>query len=427
MLCSFAHVLKEDYFPFVADTMEVMELLMTFYNDKVRSYAISCMPEILQSAVSAMEVKRIDLPMVQEVFSRILTRLLACFTSEFKTGHVVILVGALHHCLDIVGELARECLDQKALQTVGSSLLVLLTESHKKIHKREERAKRPDFDEEAYDRMLKDNEEEDELHSRVADCLGSLIKTHGEAFLPTLSVLFPEIVRMLEPGMTVGVKMVAVYVLDDMIEALGQQAQAFFPHFVPLLIEYCSDFSETNAELRQACAYGLALLATYGEGSFNVYVEPTLKVLLTGLGQSDARSEDNLYATDNMAVALGCLAQFHNHAELWPTWLQQLPLGADTNEGPRTYTLLCDLMEATNPFLLGESMENLPKIVSVMLAVVDEEEWLGSDEQLLRRIFHLLHQMHNLPGDTPQALLAALSQPDAQKFQNIIANSPGIT
>ena len=65
--------------------------MMSFYrNETVRSYAITCQPDILQSAVSAMEAKRVDVQTVRHVFLSVLRALVQCFASEPLTSLMVL-------------------------------------------------------------------------------------------------------------------------------------------------------------------------------------------------------------------------------------------------------------------------------------------------------------------------------------------------
>jgi hypothetical protein len=422
MIYSFLHVLREDYLPYIAETLDLMRPLMRFYNPKVRSYAINCQPDILQSVVSAYDAKMCDFTMVSQVFATVIQALLQCFETEAETSHLLILVGALHMCMNIVWDvegLSSRCMDQKALDTVGRALLSLLANSHTKINLREEKTKLPDFDEEQMYQIQRLNEEEDELHTMVADCVGSLVKTHTVTFLPTFQTVFPEIMTMLEPHMTATTRQTAVCILDDVIDALGIQASAFFPHFVPVLISYCSD---PDPDLRQACAYGIAMLASKGEEHFTPFLDSALAALLAGVSDPAARDEDAAQSTDNMIAALGQIAEFRQRPDLWPKWLSLLPLTADYNEGFRTYSTLCLLVEQNQTALLGRNMENLPKVVSVLLYVLDDEDWTDPKE-LRPRMLNLLQQLQHLSQSMAHALMRGLSPQEQQKLHLVFSQS----
>jgi len=349
----------------------------------------------LHSAVCALEAKRTDIPTVSEIFLLIMRSLLVCLQQEKKRDHVVSIVGILHMCLETMGDLAHECMDQKELEVVGITLIRLLQESYENIRALNEYGKNADFDAEEKDKLQKENEEEDELHAKVAQLASLLIRSYGEAFLPVFNNVFPSILQMLDPSMTDGTKQVAAETFSDVIEVYGINAAPFFPHFVPAFIHYLRPDVDSHPALKQLCAYGLSLLATYGKNSFEPFLEGSVNVLLQGATRTDAKTAELAAATDNMIVAIGSVALYHNRPDLWQTWLYLLPLTADKSEGQKTYSQLCDLVENNEPGLLGSDSANLPKITSVLLKVVrqGEEEWLGNDPELAvflrRRIYHL--------------------------------------
>jgi importin-5 len=387
--------------------------------------------------------------------------MLQCLRKENVTEMLQTLVSSLRQSIEVVEEIAGQLLDQNALMTIGEGLIRLLDKSHERIRKREADAKASeDWDEEAEAMMRGDNQEEDELNFTVSQCIGALIKSHRDKFLPVFNQLVPHILRMLRAVNMPASRKVACYIFDDIVEFLGPLSLQYFPAFLPPMIECVV---HDDAELAQAAAYGVGLCAQHGRDTFAPFVDEAARRLALALQHPQAKDPIRDTTTDNVVAvrteplphcclrrsslscgcavgccavaccvvavcavrctlcavvqALGKLAHAYKRGEFLGVWLQNLPLRADASEAAYVYARLCEYIESNNPAVLGKNHANLPKIVSV-LADVMGGDMLDREPELQRRIEAILLQIKRLPAAAMQQLLATYT-PEVR--QNVIS------
>lgn len=82
-----------------------------------------------------------------------------------------------------------------------------------------------DYDEEEEERDAMMGAEEEELQFNLSEVLGSIFKTHGEAFIPVFSELWMEkIVQLSQPQCIATDRKFAAYVICDLLEYCGEGA-----------------------------------------------------------------------------------------------------------------------------------------------------------------------------------------------------------
>ncbi|CAM9443377.1 unnamed protein product, partial [Hapterophycus canaliculatus] len=234
-------------------------------------------------------------------------------------------------------------------------------------------------------------EEEVELHVNLAELLGFLFKTHGEAFFPAFQeLLLPSVLEMARPDSLAEDRKVAVHVLDHALEFANPAASAVLPSVVPLLLEASSDPSPS---VSLPALFGVGVSAsTYGP-AFAPFSGQSLKVLVEVILRPDARQGDRESATDNAVSALGSLLEAQRNTlsmagtgvggeegvgRAWELWLGYMPLRADEEEAEKVAQQLCRLLTASpSPAdaqaVLGRRLERLPAVLAALA------EMAGSD------------------------------------------------
>lgn len=111
-----------------------------------------------------------------------------------------------------------------------------------------------------------------------------------------------------------------------------------------------------------------------------------VSAILKSIAASDARSEENINATENAVSTLGKLCKYVgtaaqlDTARLLTTWLANLPLSEDEMEAEASYSLLCDFVGEGHPHIMGANGANVPRIVNVMAtALIGVEGGDGSE------------------------------------------------
>lgn len=132
---------------------------------------------------------------------------------------------------------------------------------------------------------------------------------------------------------------------------------------------------DSSPEIRQAAAYGVGVMAQYGGENYRSFctgnpwhhsqleMMPTaflfsdvfildldaIPLLVGVIHAVDARSNENVNATENCISAVGKVMRFQpecvNLNLLLPHWLSWLPLIEDKEEAVHTFDFLCDLIE----------------------------------------------------------------------------------
>jgi len=332
------------------------------------------------------------------------------------------MVGSLQMCVAAVGDLAKECLDKSQLGIVGEALLKLLKSSNKRIASREARKKKEDVDEEALEAIEKENEEENELNFMVSECIGALIQSHKEEFLPTFETVMPEILRMMDQKSPSGVIKIALFIVCDIVEHLGIACAAHYKYFVPAFLTYVQ---HENDDLRQAAAYGLGMCAQHGKQHFQPYIDESVKRLLVGINAQGSRTGDKSSVTDNMISGFGRIAIHQNCPQLLPVWINFLPILSDDDEAQWVYNQLLTLVEQNNPHLLGQNFSNLPKVIRVIVEVLSTLDLLRlTNEDLINRMLVILNRLKSMPNEAASGILGSLTPKHREALQQLMQTSP---
>lgn len=97
--------------------------------------------------------------------------------------------------------------------------------------------------------------------------------------------------------------------MDDLIEFCGVGCLSYGDFIMPLL---SNNIKSPHAELRQAAAYGLGVLAKHGGETFAKFLSENLSALVDLIQKPDSRSLENIFATENAISAFTKIIQFNN-------------------------------------------------------------------------------------------------------------------
>ena len=489
MLSSFAMDLPAGMFPFVQQcTAIVLPLLSYYLSLDIRSYAITLLPLLLKSALTAYKAGQCDVPYVRSLLAAIVAAFLERFKAEDSTELKELLVGALRNCVSDTQELgiARDTIDAAGLSVVGEALYRMLEESRLHIEAIEAKMEAEEDDEDGMDEesmmtMEATIAKEDSLHLIIADCVGTLIKSHGRLFLPTFQRLRDEILSVLVGKAAEKSKCVSVYLFDDMLEfgELDDKAEVdtllalFMPHIIDFVAPFASrpvsaaasasassssssssslssasspsppppPSSRQSASLRQACAYGLGACAVYHPASFGPYLDRAVHQLVAAiesregrLAESDDEERVSVSDIDNCISALGKVAAMESlaasgrRAPLLHKWLFALPLRDDWEEGEAVYGQLVELVERHDTSLLIDETAVL-QVLYVLSTAVNSQFVGGEDSELNQRVISILNEMkrHGYGGSSSSGSsghksnkLQGMSSEQRQKVQQVL-------
>lgn len=401
MLRCYADELKQGFYPYTQQVLDIMLPLIKFYfHEEVRRAAVETLPELLRSAVlSVGSPGGADVGVVRGMAATILPALVAVIAREPDSDVQAAMLASVAEVVELV---EAAWLEQGMVEAAFKSFEEVMKASEERRAERRQRIDAEDFDEEEMEQLEIDNAVEEELFDQVGTCVGALLKKFSDAVWPYVEgLVMPLVGPMLLDRVKYGSedRRIAVCIVDDVLEHSPAGRAKYHAQITPILLDALAD---DNPQLRQCAAYGIAVLASKGRDLFRPYVPEAMPRLLAQLARADAREDDDAAtATDNVASALGRLLQHHGEgldgAHVGATWLATLPLTADTVEAQAMHELLVELVEANDRRVLGEGNAQVAKIAVVMMQVLGGGTELIS-ETAAPRLVALLQLLQQTPA-----------------------------
>lgn len=411
MIYQYAVELKEGFFPYVEAAASILVPLVKFYfHDGVRTAAVSTMPALLEATKAHLVATGGSPVPLANLFGHTLLTLMEAVQAEVDMDVLLLMVESIGECLDICGD---NCMNELQLKTLCETAKKEMKDRDARKKGRLEERQNEDFDEEEADKLVIENEKEEELLSQIAEVLGKAVKYHRTAFLqPFSESLLRPALALLQPDRPPHDRQVGVCVFDDIIEFAGASSLPLFQHFLPFVLQYIGD---ANPGVRQAAVYGIGVASQVGGEHMAPLIPDILKRLGVVITHQEARSEENIHPTENAIAAWGRICQFQpsatgDLAAALQAWLSFLPVTEDNIESLVTYSQLCLFIETHGNLILGAEYQNLGKVLDVFATV------LGTnlvDEAIAERMLNIMKQMQaNLP---PHLLQNAFNSLSAEK------------
>lgn len=105
---------------------------------------------------------------------------------------------------------------------LSDKVFKLLLESDKRKAENENLAKEEDVDEDEKNAIKEETETEENLHGKIAECIGSLFKTHKEFVLPLYEIICNQILqKVLDIHQSAKMHQFGICLIDYMVEYLG--------------------------------------------------------------------------------------------------------------------------------------------------------------------------------------------------------------
>jgi hypothetical protein len=416
MLYVYAKELGEGFFPYVDEVAKLLvPLLKFYYHEGVRISAFNTLPYLLSSAQLYLQkhaATGADAAYVRNLFNYLFGPMLSALEEELD---LEVLIGCLESLAETIAIPGPGVMNAEQLQAVYTLLQTLLQDVKNRRAERLALKREDDHDEEEEERIGEEEERDEEINSMVADCLGHLFKNYKEVTLPYFqNLIFPLIVEMLKGN--VADKQVSLCVFDDLIEHLGPHSLPYFQHFLPVAVPGIND---ADPAVRQAAVYGMGLCAQYGGQQIASFIPEIAQRLTQVITLPDARTDDWVSATENAISAIGKICVYQAGAvdvsKMLPMWFSWLPVTADNIEAKVTYGQLCSFIEGSNPYIIGQNFQNLPRILSIFAEILDSEL---VDEALTHRIKVIIGQIRSgVSAETLQAAWGSLQAGSQQKLQ----------
>ncbi len=308
------------------------------------------------------------------------------------TPEINALFGELLSVFDNVEKSRLSLLNRK--EKVEIELLDEKNKGEDKIHSDDE----AESDDGIVDEMEKDISEIEEVLVSIADVMGSLFNTHKEISLEIVGRLLNEYLpRYFEEKSSTFEKKMGLFILDDMVEFLGQNLlEKIWLDIAKILLRFPDDKA---TELRQAACYGLGEFAKHTVKDFNLYVNDILTALSRAIDHSSDGEDDEEWghARDNAISALGKIikhqSQFIDVSVCVPKWLSLLPLENDPQESKSQHGFLCEILLSNNAqIILGKDNEHFPRVIRVLAKIYDSNHTNEETDKQIMTIFENIKQ-----------------------------------
>ena len=189
-------------------------------------------------------------------------------------------------------------------------------------------------------------EDDQTLLSDMNKAFHTIFKNMGTAFLGPWQRLMPfydSFITSSDPTQ----RQWAICIMDDVLEFCGDQSYQFSTHIIQPLINGMRDINVAN---RQAAAYGVGIAAQKGGDQWAEFVAASIAILFDVTQVPNARSEDEVFATENACASIAKVLHFNNSKVQNPQavverWIDTLPIVNDEEAAPHAYIFLAELIK----------------------------------------------------------------------------------
>ncbi len=445
-----AEKLQEHFFPFVEQSIRCMAPLVSSPHEDVRSYCFVVLPEFVRATGKATAPSRTELGTVSEYSIGLL------ITAVEKEGVLELIMTALQ-ALKLVlnytsqdwsvwarttaGQAGHDRLTEKSIDEppsptpatsvrfLNSEQMATLTQSAKFVL-RESLQRRAvlraeaacgggagvgggrDDDDAADEEMFM--QDSLELHFNVAELIGAILRTHGDAFMPVYLEHWHEtMTEMSHPYCLKEDRNIAFFVISDVIEfgLTPATAGAYLAGVMPTLCEACA--TVPDAGTRQPCAYAFGRASALYPQAFVPHALGALHALGACIALGEEPDEPRGSCTDNAVASVGVILEnleqhggmlTLNFESMWGQWLAYLPLRHDEEEGGKVIIQLSRLVAQRHDTLLARGTR-LSQAVSALLQGAQADP----ASPVNREIAQALHALRESAGANADDLFRSVS------------------
>lgn len=412
---------EDRFLPYIENTEKIIFPLLTFENDDVRIEASKVLPnivdiikkhsstEILHSraklyisqlvAVLDKEADNACIATYLDDISEIVNK-----TERFlTTPELNVLFQELLKTFDKVEKSRLTLLHQK--ERVEDDLLKDKQNNDDKVNSDDE----GDDDDDVVGEIERDIEDIEEVLVSIADTMGALFSAHKELTLDIVNKLLVELLpRYFKDNASNFEKKMGLFILDDMIEFLGQNLLSTVWTDIASIIMTYSGHKAT--ELRQASTYGIGEFAKHTTNNFNIYANDMLSAVTKALdvNTDGTNVEEWGHARDNAVSSLGKIIKYQNaniDINTWvPKWLSFLPLTHDPKEAEWNHEFLIEILNNNPNLILGENNINLPKVIQILARIYDTKFSSEAADSKIKEVMKNIKENPQLHSFVPLAM-----------------------
>lgn len=341
LLVVYAQVLEGDFAPYVADIMENIALtgLAFFFHDPVRFVSAKLVPQLLKSYKLHYGPDSNELA---GLWAGTIVKLLEVLTAEPAIDTLAEMYQCFYESVEVIG---KRCLTDEHMARFIESVETTLEDYKLRVAQREEEQAGEDAEDEQDDLLIA-IEDDQTLLSDMNKAFHCVFKYHGSSFLRPWERLLGTYEGFLKSDDTTQ-RQWGLCIMDDVLEYCGTDSAHYANYITQPLLEGCR---HPSPAIRQAAAYGIGVAAHRGGPTWAAFLGGAIELLFAVMQFPDARSEDNLYATENACAAIAKILHYNasavpNVEQIAAQWVEYLPVTNDEEAAPYAYAYLTELIE----------------------------------------------------------------------------------
>jgi hypothetical protein len=343
LLVVYAQVLEGSFSPYVAEIMDKIALpgLAFFFYDPVRYTSAKLVPQLLSSYKKAYGPQSNELVGLWTVT---VDKLLEVLKGEPAIDTLAEMYQCFYESVEVLG---KGSLTLSHMTKFIDSVHMAVEDYKDRVSQREEDkqgATADDVEDDAEETLLA-IEEDQTLLADMNKAFHSIFKNHGSAFLPQWERLMGTYESFLVSNDPMQ-RQWGLCIVDDVLEYCGPESNRYANYITQPLVNGCRDESPA---IRQAAAYGIGVAAHRGGPAWAQFLGGTMPCLFQVTQVPNARSDDNVYATENACAAIAKVLH-HNASHVQDVqavitqWIDTLPVTNDEEAAPYAYAYLAELI-----------------------------------------------------------------------------------
>ena len=401
--------LKEYAVPFIPNLEKRAQSILQYPNIEIRGKAGTIFPKIVDIIYASGDMEN-----TSKTIKNYLSILIGASVNENENEVISYLLNAVEDCIKDHGKTLTE--DEvnslfyklfNIFDKVEKNRIQLNKDEDNKlldIEKKESEPKDEEIDDYYDDELELDNikqniEGAEDIITCFSDAVGALFKTHKEYCMQIAKKMVDDVLpKYFEKSASNFEKKMGLFIMDDMIEFLGQELLGnIWPNILNILIQYVDN---PTCEIRQAASYGLGEFIKHTDTNYSNYAKNILDILYKALKvkkEKDDEYYDEEYnsAQDNVITAIGKIIKYRSGEypdikDIINIWLEHLPICTDLAESAGQHDLLCDIVIQNSNMIFGDNNKNVPKIIRILCKVVGTKY---SNDDVDKKIKTILSEM----------------------------------
>ncbi|KAK0713787.1 armadillo-type protein [Lasiosphaeria miniovina] len=354
LLVVYAQVLEGDFSPWVADIMEKIALpgLAFFFHDPVRFVSAKLVPQLLGSYKKAFGPESTEL---NTLWLNTVVKLLEVLTAEPAIDTLAEMYQCFYEAVSVIG---RPCLTAEHMDRFIDAATTTLEDYKERVQRRADDAENAAAEdaEDEEEELLIAIEDDQTLLSDMNKAFHCIFKFHGSTFLrpwERLVLTYDGFLKSSDPTQ----RQWGLCIMDDVLEYCGSDSSIYERYITGPLLSGCDDASPA---IRQAAAYGIGVAAHRGGQAWATFVGNAIEPLFRIMGTPNARSEENVYATENACAAVAKILHYNafevpNADAVIAQWVNCLPITNDEEAAPYAYAYLAELIDKQHPAVFAQA------------------------------------------------------------------------